>query len=112
MRRLALLFLLVAGCDEKKAAPPPDGGRPYGAMDAGQLRPCAKAADCAARGPGSLCYFPTPDTESPIGFCGGPQPVCAVSYPFCTGDGRTIWACTFPTETWARKGPCGDASPR
>lgn len=114
MRRALLFFLLLAACDDKKGPGrgEPDAGPRYAAVDAGPLRQCAKAEDCAARGPGSLCYFPSSDLESPIGYCGGPQPPCVVSYPFCTGSGRTIYACTFPTETWAKKGACGDASAR
>jgi hypothetical protein len=122
VRALDVLLVLVAsvvasasvGCDgcDRGGASAGDGGRRYAAVDAGALHQCRDANDCKKHGPGSLCYYPTSDLESPIGVCGGPSPTCAVSSPFCTASGRTIYACTFPTEPWMRRGACADAAAR
>jgi hypothetical protein len=106
---LALSALLA--CEQRPSADV-DAGPRYAVVDAGPLRPCATAADCVERGKGQLCYFARPLPDSSTGFCGGAQAPCAVSYPFCSAAGRTVFACTFPTEPWARRGSCEDASSR
>lgn len=116
---LAFGSLLACGaCGKKDRAAEPgdagqgDAGRRYAARDGGALQPCATAADCAVRGGDRVCKFPRPGIESPTGVCGVADPTCVVSYPYCAADNRTIWACTFPTQPWLRKGVCEDAAVR
>jgi hypothetical protein len=119
---LALAVTPALGCDRKGSAPGAGAGAapsssaahgPRGLVprDGGQLVACYTEAACDGRHRGDRCYFASPHDQDPQGFCAGPEPPCAVSYPFCSMKNETIWVCRFPSQPWKHKGSCEDAGP-
>jgi hypothetical protein len=99
MRR-ALVLVLLLGCEKEKKAVPVDGGR---------LRACYTEAACDGLRAGDRCFFAQPHSVDPEGFCARPEPPCVQSHPFCSMEGKTVYACRFPAVPWKHAGTCEDA---
>ncbi len=106
---VAAVCVMAAACDKDKGATR-DAGPRYVPVDGGHLRGCYTEAACDGLHAGDRCFFPQPHAVDAQGFCGRPEPPCVVSRPFCGLEGKTIYACRFPSAPWKHEGPCADAS--
>ncbi len=103
MRRGLVFALVLAACD--------NSGVP-GARDGGALRACYTEAACDALHAGDRCFFAQPHSVAREGFCAPPERPCPDPKPFCTIEGRTVYACRFVATPWTHAGPCEDAAAR